>query len=170
MYRETSDSKVINPAVRDRDFADMRDLMIEYATSIDFELDYQQLLKESASIRDLFRLPQGAGFIYKVNNVSTGFIALRKLAPDYAWICKFYLRPQRTSMQGEKNLLDVAEEWAVQAGCKKIRSEIGGIHPSLHKLIRSRGYGERTFRDESNGLLQVIVEKKLTAVPEYSII
>lgn len=168
MYRETSDAWVINPVVMERDFMEMKDLCIEFATSIDFELDYQQLLRESASIREIYKMPSGAGFILKIHNQSIGFISLRRESFNVAEISRFYLRQSSAFMRLSKNLLEVALAWASQSGFGRIKTEISAIHPSLRKLLVQSGFNERRVNVESNGGEAVLLEKSLSAVPEYS--
>lgn len=158
---------MITPAVRDRDFADMKDLSIEFATSIDFELDYQALLRESASIRDLYRMPAGAGFLLKANNQAMGFIALRKANYNTVEIKKFYVRPSTAFLRWSTNLLDVAVEWALQSGYKKVRIGEGSAHPSLKKILPEAGFRDRAVRDEATSEMVKVMEKALVSIPEY---
>ncbi len=72
METTINNSRVITPVVRDKDFSDMRELCIEHATSIDFEMDYQQLLRESASMKEIYRMPKGVGFY--LENVYFSFL------------------------------------------------------------------------------------------------
>jgi hypothetical protein len=167
MYREQGDVWMITPVVRDRDFLDMKDLCIEFATSIDFELDYQQLLRESASIKELYRMPSGAGFLLRANNQSIGIIGLRKINYNTAEIKKFYVRTTPAFVRWSNNLLDVAVDWALQSGYKKIRVEPGAFHPTLKKILPEAGFREKFIRNGESPELQRVLEKVLVSIPEY---
>lgn len=157
----------INPVVRDRDFLDMKELCIEFATAMDFELDYQQLLRESASIKEIYKMPKGVGFLLKANNQSIGCIALRKVNYNTVEIRKFYVRPSTAFLKWSNSLLEVAVDWAMQSNYKKIRVEPAATHPSLKKLYPEAEFKEKFIRDEVTSQLVKVQEKALVSVPEY---
>ncbi len=167
MYKETTDIWMITPVVRDRDYVDMKSLCIEFATAIDFELDYQQLLRESASIKDIYKMPKGAGFLLKGNNESLGFIAMRRVSYNTAEIKKFYVRPSTSFMKWSGKLLDVALDWANQSNFKKVRVEAESTYPSLRKLYSQADFRDKLVRDDVSGQLVKVMEKTLVSVPEY---
>jgi len=158
---------MINPVVRDKDFIDMKELCIEFATAIDFELDYQQLLRESVSIKEIYKMPSGAGFLLKFNGESIGFIGLKKVNYNTVEIKKFYVRPSTAFLRWAGNLLEVAIDWAMQSNIKKIRVEPSSIHPSLKKLLPEAGFNEKFIRDEDTSQLIMVLEKVLVSIPEY---
>lgn len=158
---------MVTPVVRDKDFQDMKDLIIEFATAIDFELDYQQLLRESASIREIYKMPAGAGFLLKSNGLSVGFIGIKKLSFNTAVITKFYVRPTTAYLRWSVNLLEVAVDWARQSNYKKIRVEPASVHDSLTRHFYEAGFEEKAVRDESTSLLYKVLEKMLVSIPEY---
>jgi hypothetical protein len=157
----------IVPVVRDRDFLDMKELCIEFATAIDFELDYQQLLRESASIKDIYKMPRGAGFLLKANSQSIGFIALKKVNYNTVQIQKFYVRPSMAFLKWGNNLLETAVDWAMQSNYQKIWADPGSTYPSLKKLYPESDFRERFVRDETSSQLVKVLEKALVSVPEY---
>jgi len=158
---------LITPVIRDKDFLDMKELSIEFATAMDFELDYQQLLRESASIKEIYKMPKGVGFLLKSNNQSIGFIALKKANYNTVEIRKFYVRPSTAFLKWSHNLLEVAVDWAMQSNFKKIRVEPPATHPSLKKLYPETDFREKFIRDETSSQLVKVLEKALVSVPEY---
>ncbi|MEI6883817.1 MAG: GNAT family N-acetyltransferase [Bacteroidota bacterium] len=167
MYKEPREYWMITPVVRDKDFQDMKDLIIEFATAIDFELDYQQLLRESASIREIYKMPAGAGFLLKSNGQCIGFIGIKKLSFNTAEISKFYVRPTSAYLRWSVNLLDVAIDWAGQSNYKKIRVNPSEIHQALTGLFYGAGFLEKAVRDEKTSQLYKVLEKALVSIPEY---
>jgi hypothetical protein len=167
MYKETGEVWMITPVVRDRDFIDMKELCIEFATSIDFELDYQQLLRESASIKEIYKMPAGAGFLLRANGHSIGVIGLKKANYNTAEITKFYVKPSITFQRWAGNLLEVGIDWALQSNYKKIRLRPDSVHPSLKKLLPKAGFNEKMIRDEVTCEFVKVLEKVLVSVPEY---
>jgi len=158
---------LITPVVRDKDFLDMKELCIEFATVMDFELDYQQLLRESASIKDIYKMPKGVGFLLKSGSESIGCIALRKSNYNTVEIRKFYVRPSVSFLKWSINLLEVAVDWAMQSNYKKIRVEPTSTHPSLKKIYPETDFREKFVRDETTSQLVKVLEKALVSVPEY---
>jgi len=167
MQTTINSSEVITPVVRDRDFFDMKELCIEHATSIDFEMDYQQLLRESASMRELYKMPKGAGFLLKSNNQSIGCIGLRKIDYNTVEIKKFYVRPSKSIFKWSKNLLEVAIDWAMQSNYKKIRVDPESTNPSMKKLFTDSNFREKLIHDENTDGLVKSLEKLLVSIPEY---
>ena len=167
MYKEPREYWMVTPVVRDKDFQDMKDLIVEFATAIDFELDYQQLLRESASIREIYKMPAGAGFLLKSNGISIGFIGIKKLSYNTAEISKFYVRPTSAYLRWSVNLLEVAIDWAKQSNYKRLRVEPASVHHSLTRLFYESGFEEKVVRNESTTLLYKVLEKMLVSIPEY---
>ena len=167
MYKEAREVCIITPVVRDKDFLDMKNLCIEFATAIDFELDYQQLLRESASIREIYKMPAGAGFILRANGQSIGVIGVKRVNFNTVEISKFYVRPSTAFLRWSVNLLEVAVDWAKQSNYKKMRVETASIHPSLKKLVTEAGFREKFIRDETNSQPCKVLEKALVTIPEY---
>jgi hypothetical protein len=167
METTMNSSGVITPVVRDRDFNDMKELCIEYATSIDFEMDYQQLLRESASMKEIYKMPKGAGFLLKSDNKSVGCIGLRKVDYNTVEIRKFYVRPSKSLLKWSKNLLEVAIDWAMQSNYKKIRVDPENTHPFMKKLFNESNFREKLIQDENTEVLVRSLEKLLVSVPEY---
>jgi hypothetical protein len=158
---------LITPVVRDKDFLDMKELCIEFATAMDFELDYQQLLRESVCIKDLYKMPKGAGFLLKANNESIGCIALRKVNYNTVEIRKFYVRPSTAFLKWSNHLLEVAVDWAMQSNYKKIRVDSASTHRPLKKLYHEADFREKTVTDETTSQPVKVMEKALVSVPEY---
>ncbi len=158
---------LITPVVRDKDFLDMKDLFIEFATAIDFELDYQQLLRESASIKETYKMPKGVGFLLKTNNETIGCVALRKVNYNTVEVRKFYVRPSTAFQRWSKKLLEVAIDWANQSNYKKMRVESASAYPSLKKVFAEADFREKLVRDENTSEFVKVMEKALVSVPEY---
>lgn len=167
MYKEPREYWMITPVVRDKDFQDMKELIMEFATAIDFELDYQQLLRESASIKEIYKMPAGAGFLLKSNGQSIGFIGLKKLTYNSVEISKFYVRPTSAYLRLSVNLLEVATDWARQSNFKKIRMEPESVHLALIKHFYEAGFIEKFVRNENTSQHFKVLEKLLVSVPEY---
>jgi len=167
MRTPINSSRLITPVVRDRDFHDMKELCIEFATSINFDLDYQQLLRESASMKEVYKMPKGAGFLLKADNQSIGCIGLQKVNYNTVEIKKFYIRPSTSIQKWSKNLLEVAIDWATQSNYKKVRVDPEATHPSLKKLFTETDFREKFVRDENSDTMVKALEKLLVSIPEY---
>jgi len=163
----TNGQWLITPVIRDKDFNDMKELCIEFAISMYLELDYQQLLRESASIKDLYKMPKGAGFLLKSGSQNIGCIGLRKVNYNTAEIRKFYVRSTSEFLKRSNHLLEVAVDWAMQSNYQKIRFESSSIHPSLMKLFPESEFREKFIWDEAAAVHVKVMEKALVSIPEY---
>jgi len=167
METTINNSRVITPVVRDKDFSDMRELCIEHATSIDFEMDYKQLLRESASMKEIYRMPKGVGFLLKADNQSIGCIGLRKVDYNTVEIKKFYVRPSKYLLKWSKKMLEVAIDWAKQSNYKKIRIDPVATNPGMIKLFSESNFREKFIHNENSDEQVKALEKLLVNIPEY---
>jgi putative acetyltransferase len=161
------DSVSISMAWKDSDFRRVKDLLLDFADSIDFEMDYQDFLLELGSLNTLYSPPSGAAFLLNVDDVVKGCIGIWKIKPEVAELKRCHIYPSATNAKNIRLLLDVAIDWARQSGFGKIRLDPADTMPAAMKLYHQAGFSEidHHFADVLNPG-QRIFEFQLRPEPE----
>jgi GNAT superfamily N-acetyltransferase len=129
---------------KEGDFNHLKELFLEYAISIDFDLCYQGFLQELSAISETYGPPSGAAFLLNLHGISIGCIAIRKMSPETAEIRRFYIRPGSVTQRNKKLLLDVALEWARQTGIHDVLLKSADSMASAHKACIDAGFTENS--------------------------
>ncbi|MDD4602826.1 MAG: GNAT family N-acetyltransferase [Bacteroidales bacterium] len=141
---EVSDSEFISiiRVKKEADFIHLKEMFLEYAISIEFDLSFQNFIQELASLSGLYSNSAGAGFLLNIHGISVGCIGIRKITPDVAVIKWFYVRPGVGSPKIKKILLESAIEWAKELGIKNICLNPEDSMASAVKVFKEAGFIE----------------------------
>jgi putative acetyltransferase len=82
------------PIKSEEDLYNVQELFKDYASSLDFKLDFQNFERELAELPGDFTLPNGYLLLAKVKNQIVGCVALRKLTKDVCEMKRLYVRPK----------------------------------------------------------------------------
>ncbi len=140
--RHFFDSVSLSMAWKDSDFRRIKDLLLDFADSIDFEMDYQDFLLELGSLKTLYSPPSGAAFLLNVDDVVKGCIGIWRIKPDVAELKRCHIYPSAVNPKNVKLLLDVAIDWARQSGFRKIQLDPADTMPGAMKLCLQAGFSE----------------------------
>ena len=102
-------------------FAQIKELFIEYANSLDFDLCFQQFDKEISGFPGEYSAPDGCLILAKSNNYAVGCVGLRKVSAHICEMKRLYVKPRyRGNKIGEK-LVELIIDCARQRGYRFMR-------------------------------------------------
>jgi GNAT superfamily N-acetyltransferase len=161
-------SVTITMAQKESDFRRVKDILLEFAESIDFDLDYQDFLLELGSLNSLYSPPSGAAFLLIIDGVIKGCIGIWRIKPDIAELKRFYIYPQASTAKNTRMMLETAVDWARQSGYKTISLDPADTMAPAVKFYRQAGFFE--IQDKSSdpqNECQRTFELPLEEVPDF---
>lgn len=109
-----------------------RALFIEYASSLNVSLSYQNFESELANLPGEYSPPKGALLIALENDQSAGCVALRKLTEDTCELKRLYVRPSLRRKGLGKSLVQSAIDQARRSGYVRLRL---GTLPTMREAL-----------------------------------
>lgn len=97
----------VAPATKTAEFAEVRQLFVEYARELNVNLCFQGFDEELQTLPGSYTPPSGRLFICQVGATTAGCVALRRFAEDTAEMKRLYVRPQFRAL-GLGRLLSLA--------------------------------------------------------------
>ena len=133
----------IGLARRPVDLAAVKQLLLDYAESLDFALNYQDFDQEMASFPHLYAPPAGGLVLVRVAGAAAGAVGLRPLEPGICELKRLFVRPAYRRLGLGRTL---AERLIVDARAKHYRAirldTIGRSMASAIALYRALGFRE----------------------------
>lgn len=120
----------------------IRELFIEYATSLGFSLCFQNFDKELAELPGDYSLPLGRLILALDENKPIGCIALRKLDEGICEMKRLYVKPSTRGKGLGKLLVKAVIDEAIKIGYKKMRLDTVPQMKEAIDLYRSIGFYE----------------------------
>ena len=114
-------STVIVVADNPEQIAAVRELFLEYANSLGFDLCFQNFEKELAGLPGNYALPSGVLLLGLSNNQAAGCVALHRLEDGVCEMKRLYVRPQFRGTGIGSQLVRRVIESAVAMGYKRMR-------------------------------------------------
>ena len=155
---------------KESDFNSFKELILEFAISIEFDLAYQGFLCEMSTLTEQYSSPSGAAFLLNLHGIPVGCIGIRRKTAQVAEIRRFYIRPGIVGLKYKKMLMEVAIDWARQAGLVIVRLNPADSMGAAPKICIDNGFHENN--SQRNGIpggakmLELWLEKN----PEYQIL
>ncbi|GAB4491025.1 MAG: GNAT family N-acetyltransferase [Saprospiraceae bacterium] len=103
------------------DFSVGKQLFLEYAQSLNFNLCFQNFEQELADIQTQYGAPNGCLLLVKNEQEAVGCAGVRRWQGDIAELKRMYLQPKTRGLGLGKKLLEVALENARSLGYRSIR-------------------------------------------------
>jgi len=126
-----------------RDMATVRDLFLEYAAWLDFDLCFQGFDQELASLPGKYAPPGGGLWLAHIEGALAGVVGLRPLDEEAAELKRLWIRPGFRGHGLGRRLTETAIGAARSAGYRALRLDtIGGLMAEARALYESLGFRE----------------------------
>jgi ribosomal protein S18 acetylase RimI-like enzyme len=124
------------------DFAVGKQLFLEYAQSLDFNLCFQNFEQELADIQVQYGAPNGCLLLVKNEQEAVGCVGVRRWQGDIAELKRMYLKPQTRGLGLGRKLLESALERARWLGYRSIRLDTLPAMVAAIALYREFGFSD----------------------------
>jgi GNAT superfamily N-acetyltransferase len=133
-------SITIAAATSPSDLALTRELFVEYAASLGFDLAFQEFEAEIASLPGDYRPPWGAILLARVGAADAGCVALRPLAADICEMKRLYVRSAHRGLGLGRTLAAAVVEHARRIGYLTMRLDTVPAMREAAALYESLGF------------------------------
>lgn len=133
---------LIVPASRAHHLAAARELFLEYAASLSFDLCFQNFESELAALPGDYAPPRGAILLALCEGVFAGCVAMRPLEADICEMKRLYLRPPFRGSGAGRRLTAAIIHAAREAGYRQVRLDTINTMVEAIALYRSFGFRE----------------------------
>jgi GNAT superfamily N-acetyltransferase len=124
------------------DLAEARELFREYASTLDFGLDFQGFAEEVADLARAYPPPAAGILLAKWHGVAVGCVAIRPLDGSACELKRMYVRPRLRGLGIGRCLASVAREAAREMGYATMRLDTVPAMGAAIELYRSVGFAE----------------------------
>ena len=117
-----------------------KELFLEYARSLDFDLAFQDFEKEVAALPGAYSDPDGCILLAFQDAEVAGCVALRRLEPGIGEMKRLYVKPKFQKRGMGRALANAVIEKAAQFGYPKIRLDTVPTMQAAIQMYRSMGF------------------------------
>ena len=142
-------------------FATGKQLFLEYAQSLDFNLCFQGFEQELADIGQQYGAPEGCLLLLKKDGVAIGCVGVRRWKSDTAELKRMYLQPAARGAGMGKRLLAAALEQARRLGYRNILLDTLPAMEAAISLYRNAGFDDIPAYRENPVEGALYLEKRL---------
>lgn len=129
-------------AVSSKDLDQVRELFQEYATSLGFELCFQNFDKELTELPGDYAPPSGCLFLLLYESKIAGCVALRNMGEGVCEMKRLYVRPEFRGKRIGKTLVLAIIKEARHIGYNRMRLDTVPAMQEAISLYRSLGFEE----------------------------
>jgi ribosomal protein S18 acetylase RimI-like enzyme len=130
----------IFPAQTEEQIKVVRELFVEYAESLNFDLCFQNFEKEVTTLPGEYSSPAGRILLASVDEKTAGCIALRKISGDVCEMKRLYVRPKFRGRGIGRNLATTIIDDARAIGYKQMRLDTLSSMKEAIALYQSLGF------------------------------
>jgi len=127
-------------AKSDRYLETARELFMEYARSLEFNLGFQDFEEETADMRRYYGAPDGCIILAFCDDKPAGCVALRKLEEGICEMKRLYVRPEFRGLGIGKTLSEMILEEASSIGYEKMRLDTLASMKRAISIYRKLGF------------------------------
>ena len=132
----------IFPVETNEDLEIAKQLFVEYADSLGFDLSFQNFEEELASLPGDYTAPEGCLLLAKYQDKAAGCVALRKLSDGICEGKRLYVRPGFRGLKVGRRLVEAVIAEARKIGYSCIRGDTVGSMQIAQALYASLGFKE----------------------------
>ena len=126
----------------EQDFADAKDLFLEYANSLNFELCFQNFENEISDLPAQYSEPTGCIILCYKDDKPIGCVGLRKFAEGICEMKRLYLKNEARGKGIGRVLAEKVIEKAKELGYKKMQLDTIETMKEAISLYKSMGFKE----------------------------
>ena len=130
----------IFPVETKEDIDAVKQLFIEYADSLEFDLCFQNFEEELANLPGDYTPPEGCLLLAEYQGKVAGCVALRKLSDDVCEGKRLYVRPQFRGLKIGRKLVEAIITEAGKRGYSSIRGDTVPSMQIAQALYASLGF------------------------------
>jgi ribosomal protein S18 acetylase RimI-like enzyme len=129
-------------AVTLKEIDEIRSLFMEYASSLDFNLEFQDFENELKSLPGKYAPPEGKLYLALYKNKAAGCIAVRKIDNEYCEMKRLFVRPEFRGLNIGRALTEIIINEARKIGYKFMRLDTVRSMTSARKIYKEFGFKE----------------------------
>jgi len=129
-------------AETNKDIKTVKQLFVEYADSLGFDLCFQNFDEELANLPGDYAPPSGCLLLARYNGEAAGCIALRKLSDCISEMKRLYVKPQMRGLKIGRKLVEAVIAEARKIGYTHIRADTVPSMKQARALYTSIGFKE----------------------------
>ena len=139
---------MINPDIKIRtangenDFSEGREIILEYAASLGFDLSFQNFDDEINNLREMYSEPHGCLLLASYNDKIVGVAGIRKFENNDCELKRMYVKPEYRKSGIGKLLLEYSIEIAKKLNYTNIKLDTIASMKTAIKLYLEYGFKE----------------------------
>ena len=131
--------KIFKARTKDH-YEQMRELVVQYAAALGFNLEFQDFDREMSDLPGAYASPGGCMLLAKMNEKFVGCVALRDLGDGTCEMKRLFVMPKYRGIKVGGRLAEAVIDRARQLGYKRMRLDTVASMEAANRLYASLGF------------------------------